>query len=211
VKRADVPEMKLEGLITKIKAEGVEEANREADRIIGEARKRAEGLIEEARKEADAHLARAGEIIEQQENASKKAIELAARDSLISLKNAIRKILESLVQDDIEKLMTGDVLENLLLKMIEGWSGNRDADASLEILLSEKERASLSEAFMQRLGETLKGGVELKVHPGIKAGFRIGEREGTVHYDLTDESLRELLSVHLNRKLASIFDAEKSK
>lgn len=211
MKRADVPEMKLDGLINKIRTEGVEEANRQADMIIAEAREKADALIENARNEADAHLKKASRTIEQQMDAGKKAIELAVRDSLISLKNTIRGILESLVRNDFERLMTGDVLENLLLKTIEGWSRNRDVDADLEILLSEKERDSLSQAFIQRLGKTLKGGVELKVHPGINAGFRIGERDGHVHYDLTDESVQEILIAHLNKELASIFNAVKSK
>ncbi len=205
MKRADEPEIKLDGLINKIKSEGIEEANRQAEEIIKEGEKKADALIDEAKKEVESRLERAAHIIEEKEQASKKAIELAARDSLLSLKESLRKILESLVKSDFDQLMSGEALEDLLLKTIEGWSKNKDSDSGLEVLLSEKERNALTDTFMKRLSDHLKAGVEFKVHPDIKSGFRVGMQADHMHYDLTDEYVSELLVAHLNKRLATVF------
>ena len=206
MKRAGEPEIKLDGLINKIKSEGIEEANRQAEEIINEGKKKADALIDEAKKEVESRLEKAAHIIEEKEQASKKSIELAARDSLLSLKESLRKILESLVKNDFDQLMAGEVLENLLLKTIESWSRNRDSDSGLEVLLSEKERNALTDTFMKSLGDHLKAGVEFKVHRDIKSGFRVGMQGEHMHYDLTEESISDLLIAHLNKKLATIFN-----
>ena len=52
-------------------------------------------------------------------------------------------------------------------------------------------------------GELLKG-IELKPSRKIDAGFHISNREGSVYYDFSVESVTGLLSSYLNPKLAEI-------
>ena len=65
----------------------------------------------------------------------------------------------------------------------------------MEILLSEEDRKGLSDRFVQRLQEILKEGVEIRVHPAVKGGFRVGTVGGEMYYDFTDQGIAELLAL----------------
>jgi vacuolar-type H+-ATPase subunit E/Vma4 len=72
--------------------------------------------------------------------------------------------------------------------------------------LTEEERASLEGAIFDTLGDTLKGGVVLKPVKTIGSGFRIGEKDGDFHYDLTHKGIAEMLSQYLNPRIAKFLD-----
>ncbi len=120
------------------------------------------------------------------------------------MRRSIADIFDSIIEREYGEAASGEHLAGLILKVIEGWqvSGNREAD--LEVLLSEEDRKMLSDTFMSRLKEGMKRGIELRAHPDIEKGFRIGEKGGHIHYDFTDETMAELISINLNGSLAEI-------
>lgn len=201
----ELKETNLDDLIRKIKSEGIEEARKQGDEILEEARKGASEIIEKARKRAGTIIEDAEKEINKRENSGRRALELAARDVLLSVRESLTALLDQIIRKEYRKVITGRVLENVLLKAIEGWKGEKEI--VLEVLLSEEDRSVLSEAFMARLAEEIKGGVEIRPHPEIKAGFRIGVKGEHLHYDFTDEAFADLLSAHLNPELRGILDS----
>jgi V/A-type H+/Na+-transporting ATPase subunit E len=101
--------------------------------------------------------------------------------------------------------LTREGLQELILKAAVAWLAGAAAQ-NLEIQLSEKDRARLADAFLHRLREELQAGVELKTHPGIQAGFRVGSRGGAMFYDFTAPALAEALASLLRPQFAKVFD-----
>ena len=194
----------LGDFIKRIKTEGVDEATRLGDEIVAEARKKADEIVTAAKEEAQSILASADGDIKEREAQSKRSIDMALRDALLQLQNSMEGLLDGIVKKEFGDAVKGEALERVLLKVVEAWKKNPDAEAGIEVLLSEKEMESLSRGFMASLKKMLKEGVELKVHPGIKAGFRVAEKEGSMHYDFTDEAISELLSRYLKEELRAV-------
>ena len=202
----DVPETNLGNIIEKIKSEGVDEAKRKSDEIIKEASERASHIIDEAKEKAEMIIDEAGREIEKREGSLEKAIELAARDAVLHVRASITGLLDAIVKKTSSDFLTGECLEKVLFKVIEGWSKKGGEDITLEVFLGDEERKGLSETFLSHLNKELKTGVELKVHPDIERGFRIGEKGGHLYYDFTDDAIAELLALPLKGELAGIFD-----
>ena len=196
----------LGDLIGRIKSEGVEEASRLGNEIISEARKKAEAIISSAKENAEAIIAAADEETKEREARSNRAIEMALRDALLQLRSSMEGLLDDVVRKDYSAAIKGEALEGVLLKVIEAWRQDSDSEVGIEVLLSENDRMTLSRGFMASLKKEFTDGVELKVHPGIKAGFRVAERGGAMHYDFTEEAITELLSRYLKEELRGILN-----
>jgi len=200
----DTPNTDLGGLIERIKSDGIDEAKKRSEEIIKEAGAEAARIIDAARSEAGLMMEAADAEALKRETSGRKALELAARDAVIQVRGSITDMFGSIIKREYGGAVSGDNLAGLILKVIEGWQGSGKGDADLEVLLSDADRKVLFESFMSRLREDMKAGIELKVHPDIEKGFRIGEKEGHLHYDFSDEAVAELLSMNLNGGLAEI-------
>jgi len=200
----DTPNTDLGGLIERIKSDGIDEARKRSEEIIREADAEAARIIDAARTEADRMVEAAGLEAGRRETSGRKALELAARDALIQVRRSISDMFDSIIKREYGGAVSGEALAELILKLVQGWQGSGKGDADLEVLLSDADRKMLLDGFMSRLREDMKAGVELKVHPDIEKGFRIGEKGGHFHYDFSDGALAELLSMNLNGGLAEI-------
>ena len=97
----------------------------------------------------------------------------------------------------IRSALTPERLGRLIEKMVFKWL-ETESLKDVEILLSEKDAAALTEGSVGLLQEAMKKGVELKAVDFVRAGFRIGEKDGTMHYDFTEEGIAETLASFLN-------------
>ncbi|MBW2010622.1 MAG: V-type ATP synthase subunit E, partial [Deltaproteobacteria bacterium] len=64
---------------------------------------------------------------------------------------------------------------------------------------------ALFENFLARFQEELREGIELKFHPDIEAGFRIGFKEENLYYDFTDKAIADALAEYLSPKIRNLF------
>ena len=55
----------------------------------------------------------------------------------------------------------------------------------------------------------MKNGIEIKPVPDIKKGFLIGEKNGNVRFDVTEDAISEILREYLNPKLKQILEKSK--
>lgn len=199
----------LNDIIQKIKSEGIEEAERKSEEIIKEARLTASKIIDKAGLDAEAITKEAEEGIRKKESISKMALEQAARDIILSIRTSLTDIFDSLIKREYQTVLSGKTLEAVLIKLIEGWQRDETEDMNIELLLSESDRNALLKGFLSRLNEEIKAGIELKAHPNIEGGFRVGVKGSHVYHDFTDEGIANVLAEYLNPGFYDFIDSLK--
>ena len=195
----------LDGLLQRIRQEGSERANLEADQILAAARQRAADIVAEAEAEAKRIVQEGEAHVVQVTEAGRNAQEQAARDLVLAMRSELIAMLDGLIERAGREALTGEALQELILKASADWMAG-DSGKDIEIQLNEKDRAQLADGFLSRLKEQLQAGVELKARPGIQAGFRVGSRGGAMFYDFTAPALAEALASLLRPQFAKLFD-----
>ena len=174
----------LQELIDKIKAEGVKKAEAEAEAIRKEAKRRADEIIAHAHKTSSEIVTNARLEASRFERTAQEAVRQAARKTILSLRGKITEMFRAVVT------------------LIKGW--NRQQVADLEVLMPPAELKKLDSALRSSLAEELKKGVEIKPLPGLKAGFRVGMKDGSAYYNFTSEGIAEILGEYVNPSLAEL-------
>jgi V/A-type H+-transporting ATPase subunit E len=195
----------LDGLIQKIRQEGVERAQQEADALIAAAEERAAEMVRAAERRA-AQLIRAAEERRQQDaTALRQAQERAARDWLLAVRTELNGLLQHLMQRECSAALTGPALAELIRSVAVEWmrhNGGKD----LALLLSGQDARALGDSFLARLQTELGVGVSVKPCPAIHAGFQIGGQGESMRFDFTDEALAESLAAYLHPRFAGVLD-----
>jgi V/A-type H+/Na+-transporting ATPase subunit E len=192
--------VKLDSLIEKIKADGVDAANKQAEEIITSAKKEADDIIKKAREKADQYQKNAETESKAYQKNAEVAINQAARDTVLVLKEKITVILEQALLTDVDKTMDKDFLKELIIKVAEVWA----KDGDVQVLVNGVDVDDLTAELKSALSSSIKNTVEVKLDKKITHGFRIGKKGENLFYDFTDESVLEALKVFLNPKLAEI-------
>ncbi len=195
-------DVQLKELIETIKSEGVKTAEEKSRSIIGEAEKKANEIISRAKQEAAGIVSDAGSKAAKLEKTGKEALGQAGRDLILSLQSEITKVFTSVVNMETAKVMTGDFLKTAIITLIKSW---KTGDVSkIDLLLSEKDFAELEKSLKADLADLLKSGVEIKPLPGIEAGFRVSEKDGSAYFNFTSEGIGTILSEFLNPRLSQV-------
>ena len=203
----NIEETTLDALIKKVQAEGIDEANRKAEEIIKQAKGRAAAIIDDACKEAEVLHKKAEEEIKTKEENSRKSLDQAARDTVLTVQNSLAELFESLIQKKCSQNLTEENLSSFIRLIIKGWQKDRDKSPDFEILLNQKDRDALFEGFLASLKDEIKSGVELKAHPDIEAGFRFGAKGEHMFYDFTDQGIAEVLAAYLNPRFKDLINS----
>ncbi len=192
--------VKLDSLIEKIKADGVDVANKQAEEIITSAKKEADDIVKKAREKADQYQKNAESKSKTYQKNAEVAINQAARDTVLVLKEKITAILEQALLADIDKTMDKDFLKELIVKVAEVWA----KDGDVQVLVNGVDVDSLTAQLKSALNSSIESTIDVKLDKKIAHGFRIGKKDENLFYDFTDESILEALKVFLNPKLAEI-------
>ena len=192
--------VKLDSLIEKIKADGVDAAKKQAEEIIATANKEADEIIKKAKDKAAQYEKNAESEAKSYQKNAEIAIKQAARDTVLVLKEKITAILEQALLTDIDKTMNKDFLKDLIVKIAGVWA----KDGDVEVLVNGMDVDALMAELKSALGNSVKSTIEVKLDRKISKGFRIGKKGDNLFYDFTDESILEALRIFLNPKLAEI-------
>ncbi|MCD6337657.1 MAG: hypothetical protein J7M01_05450 [Candidatus Marinimicrobia bacterium] len=192
--------VKLDSLIEKIKADGVDAAKKQAEEIIATANKDADEIIKKAKDKAAQYEKNAKSEAKSYQKNAEIAIKQAARDTVLVLKEKITVILEQALLTDIDKTMNQDFLKDLIVKIAAVWA----KDGDVEVLVNGMDVDALMAELKSALGNSVKSTIEVKLDRKISKGFRIGKKGDNLFYDFTDESILEALRIFLNPKLAEI-------
>jgi len=195
----------LDGLIQKIRQEGVERAQREADALIAAAKQQATEIVQTAESRAAQLIREAEERRQQDATALRQAQERAARDWLLAVRAELHGLLRRLIQRECRAALAGPPLGELIRRVAVEWmryGGAKD----LELLLNERDAQALGDSFLARLQSELDAGVSVQPDPAIHAGFQIGGHGESMRFDFTDEALAESLAAYLNPRFAWVLD-----
>jgi V/A-type H+/Na+-transporting ATPase subunit E len=184
----------LEGIVSKIKEQGINAGEQEKQRIIESARKQAEQILSEAKTQSTQLIEFAKEETAQLERNSQTAITQASRDMLEATRTAILNYLKSVFAGQCESLFTQkQYLENLLKLILETVAGDKTVEVPRDMLKD-------MEAYL--LKQATKEDIIIKPlsHNEAKIVVTSNEKEG-LQYVLSAEDLEEGMFSLLNKNI----------
>jgi vacuolar-type H+-ATPase subunit E/Vma4 len=198
----------LKGQIEKIQQEGIQAAEEKAKAIEDQARRAADRAVEEAGKEAEKIIADAKGKALLMEEGGKAALKQAGRDFLISLRKEIAAMLDRVVTAHVHKALTAEELAVLITDLVK--DSRLDAKKGIIISLRKEDLEKLEKGLFNELRGEIKKGVTLKASDEIEGGFLISYDSGRSYYDFTDKALAHYISLQLKPKLAGILNGSVS-
>ena len=200
----------IESFVKKLQADGVDvgrqeaakiqqAARDEAEKTIDDAKRQAEKIVADARADADGMLARA-----------KTELQLASRDAVLKLRNALARALEAIVAEGTKEKLAdagflGQVLHDLVKLYAESHMGARSAPMTIDVQPEMKQKLrewALSELGQQAI-DPLRSSFNLR---GALAatGFEYKIAGATV--EVTVESVVEMLKDLVGPGLRDVLD-----
>jgi V/A-type H+-transporting ATPase subunit E len=200
-------EMELNSLIDKIKREGVQEAQKGADKVVSDARGKADEIINAAeRKKADI-IKNAQIEAKNFRKASEEAVKQAARDVLLSLRGRITELFTKVVRRRISDELAPDALKVAIVSAVRNF--RKEGALDIEVLVSKKDRDKLQKSLFNALAKNLKAHLTLTGSSGIDKGFRIGEKGKDSYFDFTGEAVTDSFTRYLNPRLRDVLNIDK--
>jgi V/A-type H+-transporting ATPase subunit E len=191
----------IQPLLEKIKREGIEEANKAAEEILEKAWSEGASIIEKAQAQVKEMVADAKKEMQERKEAFDVAMSQAGRNLILSVKNETIGVCDYILKRQVASTLTPDAMKELILKIVNGWQVHESIEG-LEIFFSESDCQKLEESLYGWLQKELREGLTLRPIEIMRAGFRIGERDGDMHYDIGDKAITEIRSECLHPRTA---------
>jgi len=184
----------LEGIVSKLKEQGINAGEAEKQRIIEQAKKQAEALIAEAEAKKNAIIEEANAKAEQVEKNALMAMKQASRDMVEATKVAILKYMESVFGDLSQSLFTQEqYLQELTKAVVSTIEGSKTVSVPADTLKA-------MEAFIVKVG--LDKDVELQPLPNSEAKIVVQSTEKSgVQFVLSDSDVQQAMFKLLNKDL----------
>ena len=193
-------EDQLKAIIEKIKLDGIKNANSKTEEILAEAKAKAEAIIQKAEKDKEEIINNAKNEALKFEQSGKQAVEQAGRDIILKVEKRLTALFEESVKSGLKKSFDKDIVKSGLTALLKNWK--KDEYKELNALLPEKMINDLEGEFKKELAEELASGVEIKISPNLKEGFRISQKNGEYYYDFSSAGIGELLAEYLTPRFA---------
>lgn len=214
----------VEALIERLRGEGVQAGQAEAERIVAEARREAARIVREAESRARAVREEAQQEAEAFRKGGEEALRIAMRDTVLRLKAE----LSDRFSDEVKRLIAAKMeqeafLERLILEVAAqareeaGIGAGQAVEVQLPKALVgpeelrrnplELREGSLSHFVLSLAGNVLAEGVTFGVAAGSAGkGIRLSLKGKEVHIDLTDETVAATLLAHLQPRFRAILE-----
>ena len=199
------PEITIQSLLDKIKEEGFREAEKISQKIIAEAEAKAEMIIREAEKKAAHSITNAQEEGRKIQEAFEVATIQGGRNVILSLHDEIIRLFDHILDRKVVASLRPDLMRDMIMKITENWE-IQDKTRDIEVLVSEKDARDLEDLLYNSLQSEFKKGIAIKPVETIRSGFRIGEKDGHMHYDFTPEGIVEVIRETLNPRFARFLE-----
>jgi len=153
----------IESFVEKLQTEGVQAGQKEAEKIRSQAQQQARQIIDEAKKQAESIVDEARSEAEKVKQRSQTDLELACRDALLRLRDALSAALEAVVKQAAEEKMTdADFLAKTLGEIVTTYAqSDMRREGSISINLQPEMRDRLVKWALDELGrEVVEGARE---------------------------------------------------
>ncbi len=198
----------IESFVARLKTEGVEVAQQQADQLRGDAEKQAQEVLLDAKKQAEKILADAKTEAEGIIARSKTELSLAARDAGLKLRESLEKAMNTVLSDRVDGVLDSpeylkDFLQNLVSSYVEAdlnGAGNITINVKPEM---RKELASWAIKILSKLAREHHDSVSI-MDTLNQAGFEFNLTGATI--EVTQDSVTQTLMELVGPELREVFD-----
>ena len=176
-------ELQIQDLVSSIKKDGIDSANKEAAVILTDAKKQADALLAEARKEADKLRQDARDDAEVFKSSALLSAQQAKRDAVLAFSQAVQKEFEKLLASDISKALDEKALADLIRAALRG---EDPAAYAAEV-------SQVTDGIRAELARELEAGLEIRPSKKVGAGFRLADKDGSGYFDCSQEEIARML------------------
>jgi V/A-type H+-transporting ATPase subunit E len=194
----------LQSLLDRIEKDGVDKAKAKADEIIKEAEARAAKTVDGAKADAEALLKKAEEDSKVFEVRSRKALDQAARDVILSVERSVAAIFARIAEQQVAEALDVDTIRSAITSLIDRYIKAEAEGVRLDITLNEEQREAVTNRLAQKFQERLADGITIKGSNAIASGFKVAVTDKDVEHDFTGAAVAEALMVLLRKDLAAI-------
>lgn len=181
-------ELQIQDLISSIKKEGIEAAEAEAAKIRQQAQEQAAHIVANAKAEAEKIVRNAKNEIEVLRESARTDAEHARRDAEISFKAAVESEFKKILAADVGKTVNGDTLARLILAVL----GDEDpSDYTAEV-------SEVTDALKSELAQKISEGLEIRIKPDVKRGFRLASKDQSGYFDCSDDEITKMLAEYFS-------------
>jgi len=188
---------KIKELTEKIRREGLEKANKEAEEIIEKARNEAEEIINEATKKADSIIHSAKKQAEDISQRMTSEVRLSSQQAILNLKKEISELIQTSVLKEplMQAFSDQKFVRTLLETLVKKWDPAKE-EGGLQVFLPGDQLQETETYFRENLGAVLNKGISLGEYRGSGKGFEIQPEEGHYKINITDEAFEIFLKEH---------------
>ncbi len=191
---------KLQELTEKIYNEGVLKAQEEIQLLIADANKKAELIENEAEKKAKSIIQEAEKKAAELTKHVQSELKMSINQSTAALKQELASIITAkAIQAPVKELFEDKkFLEELIKTIIASWSSKGLTE--LSVILPEKNKKSLDDAFQKQLSKELDKGIEISFSDNVKSGFKVIQKNGGYQLSFTDQDFINYFKQYLRPK-----------
>lgn len=175
-------ELQIQDLVSSIKRDGIEEAEKQKASIIEAANAQAQQIISSAKAEAARLSESTRRELELEKESQISATRQACRDVVISLKKELNGLLQGILAEKIGKTMDSKTIGTIVIAALQ----NEDPGAY------ELQAGNIDKELKSTLAEQISKGLKLSALPGIE-GFKLVSKDGSGFYDFSDGELARII------------------
>lgn len=210
----------VEALIERLRQQGVEKGQEEAEQLVAEAQHRANWLLQQAEQEAAQLREQARVEAERLRKSGEDALRIAARDVQLQLRESLARVFADRVRLLVsDQLDDAEFMRRLIVEVVGSVRDSAQLDQrSLELLLPAQfvgieelrrnphahREGKLSQFVHQMLAEQLREGVSFDVGSGSGLMIRFNDEDSQI--DLSDKALADLLLRHLQPRFRALLE-----
>lgn len=219
--KAEYASSGVEQLIERLREQAINTGQAKAESIVTDAQKRAAWLIEEAEQEAKNIVKKAQSDADALRDAGTDALNLAARDVLLRLRDTLLGSFSQEVQRVVgDKMADRDFMQRLILALAGQVRDKTGLDEHQQITLllpetvigveelrknpEELKQGVLSHVSAAIAGDLLRNGVRFETDDELKSGLMIRLEENAMLIDFTEEAVAALLLKHLQPRFRAL-------
>ena len=213
----------IEALIARLRAEGVEEGEAEAARVVADAEARARAIRDQAEADAAAEREAARKEAEQLRRGGEEALRIAMRDAVLDLTETLSERFAERMRERIAHLgCDEDMLKALVLAVAGRARNEAGLDRTREAIVSlpravvglddlrrkpeELREGSLSHFVAAEAAEMLREGVQFDRAGDDQGGIRVTLTAEGLAVDLTDAAVAAVILRHLQPRFRALLE-----
>ena len=201
-------ENKLQELTQKIYTEGVAKANDEAKAIIEKAQKEANDLLKNTQKEASEILNKAKQESETLKKNTESELSMSVKQAVNAFKQELTSVIATKATAPVnEAISESNFIKNIIETVVKNW--NTDASLDISLLLPEANKKELEAHFETKLKSLLDNGLDIQFTNQVKAGFKIGQKDGSYVISFTDDDFNNFFKAYARPKLRELLYGDK--